>query len=129
MILNNMTQNIENIRVKELRGYMSLKEFALPLGVSADSISKIETGKISLSIEMAKKISKAYKVSIAWLFGETDERESLKLMRIEEPTIDNKLIKENADLLKMVVELQVKLLNKQSTELESLKNGESAVAK
>lgn len=124
-----MEQNIENIRVKELRGYMSLKEFALPLGVSADSISKIETGKISLSIEMAKKICKAYNVSMAWLFGETNDRQPTTMSRVEEPLAEYKLLKENSDLQKMVIELQNKLINKQTTELESLKNGESTVAK
>jgi transcriptional regulator with XRE-family HTH domain len=124
-----MTQNIENKRVKELRGYMSLKEFALPLNVTAVTISKIETGENGLSTDMAKKICKAYNVSMAWLFGESDERQPTTLSRVEKPLADYKLLKENADLQKMVIELQNKLINKQTTELESLKNGESAVAK
>lgn len=69
-----MNLNIENKRVRELRGYMPLRDFALPLNVTPVTISKIETGENNLSADMAKKISKAYKVSIAWLFGEIDER-------------------------------------------------------
>jgi hypothetical protein len=66
---------------------------------------------------------------MAWLFGETDERQPTTLSRVEEPMVEYKLLKENADLQKMIIELQNKLINKQTTELESLKNGESAVAK
>lgn len=124
-----MTQNIENQRVRELRGYMPLKDFAEPLGVSGDSISKIETGKIGLSTEMAKKICKAYNVSMAWLFGETDDRQQTTQSRVEEPIVEYNLLKENADLQRKIIELQSKLIDKQTTELESLKNGESAVAK
>ena len=93
MILNKMSQNVENLRVKELRGFMSLRDFAEPLGVSGDSISKIETGKIGLSTEMAKKICKVYNVSMAWLFGETEDRlpsTSNTITTIQEPTVDYK---------------------------------------
>lgn len=121
-----MSQNIENQRVKELRGHMSLKEFATPLGVTPVTISKIETGENGLSSEMAKKICKVYNVSMSWLFGETDERMPVAK---EEQLPDIKLMQENAELQKRLIELQDRLLNKQTAELESLKNGESFVAK
>ena len=123
MVLNNMFQNIENQRVKDLRGHLSLKDFALPLGVSADSISKIETGKVGLSIDMAKKICKAYNVSIAWLFGETDDRMPSTVSIVEVPSSEYVPKSELIDIQKKYIALLEKELNKseiRQTSLEKL---------
>ena len=108
-----MTQNIENLRVKELRGYMSLKEFAAPLGVTPANVSKIENGEIGLSSDLAKKICDVYDVSMDWLFGRTDERkpaQASKISIVEEPTVDYKT--KYIEVLEKLTALQAEKLNK-----------------
>lgn len=54
-------------RFKELRGNLTLKVFAEPLGVSPSAISNIENDRAEPSVELALKISQVYKVSLDWL--------------------------------------------------------------
>lgn len=107
-----MSQNIENIRVKELRGNMSLKNFVLPLGVTPVTISKIETGENGLSTDMAKKIAKAYNVSMAWLFGEIEERMPIKMSVVEEPVGEYVPMKKYIDVLEKLTAYQEEEINK-----------------
>ena len=67
-------------RLREVRGKLTLKEFADPLEVTPSTISTIENDRSGLSVELAVKIAKTYNVSLDWLLmGE--EKPSVK----EEP--------------------------------------------
>jgi transcriptional regulator with XRE-family HTH domain len=58
-------------RIKEVRGKLSRKDFGLLIGESKSSIQKYEEGQSernhTIPTDVLIKISKAYKVSLAWL--------------------------------------------------------------
>ena len=54
-----------------VRGGLTLRDAATAAEASASSISKLERGLAELSVPMAERLAKAYKVRAAWLaFGE-----------------------------------------------------------
>lgn len=61
--------NTENDRVKELRKTLglTLEEFGTRVGVTRMSISKIETGKNSLTTQMCTAICREFNVNEKWL--------------------------------------------------------------
>jgi transcriptional regulator with XRE-family HTH domain len=63
-------------RIKNLREWKNetQNDLANILGVSKQSISKIEQDKISLTLENIKKIADHYDVSIDWITGRIDEK-------------------------------------------------------
>ena len=50
--------------VKKARGAMTTDEFAATLNEKATVIQKIETGKLHLTLKLAKKIEKQYRVKL-----------------------------------------------------------------
>lgn len=71
-------------RLKELReknGKISQEEFAEKIGVSAETIKKIEQGKIKLSLDNAIRIKNQYNVSLDWIYGlEEDVNDEASIM-------------------------------------------------
>ncbi|WP_394992664.1 helix-turn-helix domain-containing protein [Emticicia sp.] len=116
-------------RIKELRAGFSQDEFGKKFGVTSVTISAIEKGKQNPGWDLAELICDEFGVSLDWLRGKTEIRTPATENIEQEPKVDYKLMNEVADLHRTVIGLQNKLLNKQTTELESLKNGGSAVAK
>jgi len=55
---------LDQMSLSQLRGNMPLSEAAFKLGISKSYLSLIENGKRRLSLELAEKMSKLYKVSI-----------------------------------------------------------------
>ncbi|MBO5462252.1 MAG: helix-turn-helix transcriptional regulator [Clostridia bacterium] len=63
-------------RLKELReknGNITQEEFAEKIGVSPDTIRKIEQGKVKLTLDNAISIKNAFGVSLDWLYGVADD--------------------------------------------------------
>lgn len=62
-------------RVKELRAMKkeTQEQFAENIGITSNTVSRIERGEMSLSSEVALKISDAYRVSLDWLFLCSDD--------------------------------------------------------
>jgi putative transcription factor len=50
--------------VKKARGAMTVEEFAASLNEKATVIQKVETGKLKLTIKLAKRIEKVYRVKL-----------------------------------------------------------------
>lgn len=71
-------ENILSLRIKELRSSAKLtqKEFADSLNISTVSISSYETGAKTPSLDMVINIAKKYNVSIDWLCGLSNEKQS-----------------------------------------------------
>lgn len=67
-------------RLRELREDRDLKQWQLAeyLGVSANTYSQYETGKIMLTAHNAKKLAEFYDVSLDYLLGRTNEPNSHK---------------------------------------------------
>ena len=61
-------------KVRQLRGLLSVKDFAEKLEVSSGTISNIETGTRKLSINMARRIAELYNVSVDWLYEGGEEK-------------------------------------------------------
>ena len=63
-------------RLKELReknGNITQEDFAEKIGVSTDTIRKIEQGKVKLTLDNAISIKSAFGVSLDWLYGVADD--------------------------------------------------------
>jgi DNA-binding XRE family transcriptional regulator len=62
-------------RIKELRilSGLSQEKLGLQIGLSKHSISKIESGKNTTSLDHAAKIADLFGVSIDYIVGRTDE--------------------------------------------------------
>lgn len=103
-----------NERVRQLRGILSVKDFAEKLEVSPGTISNIESGTKNLSINIARKIATLYNVSVDWLYE--GEKENLKAA--EENIISQKV---NTDYVSMM-EKYVKVLEENSRLKEELIN-------
>ena len=65
------------IHIKKLRKgrNMSQEQFAGEIGVATNTISRIETGTVPLSAEVALKIKEKFTVSMDYLFGFSDYEE------------------------------------------------------
>ncbi len=50
--------------VKKARGAMTIEDFAASLSEKATVIQKVETGKLKLTIKLAKRIEKVYRVKL-----------------------------------------------------------------
>jgi len=61
-------------RVKDLRimNKQTQMEFAEEIGVSTNTISRIEQHTMSLTSDVALKIAEKYKISLDWLFYRSD---------------------------------------------------------
>ncbi len=106
-----MSQKPESERIRDLRGYMSLKDFCKPLGVTIAAVSNVENGG-GLSSDLAKKICDVYDVSMDWLFGRTDERKPVptsKISIVEEPAVDYKT--KYIEVLEKLTALQAEKIN------------------
>ncbi len=67
-------------RIKQLRiaKNLKVKELAEMLGITQPALSKVETGKRGISIEVARKLSDIFNVSIDYILGNTDEPHPVK---------------------------------------------------
>ena len=65
-------------RLKEFRTENGLtqKEFAEKIGVTAAALSAYENNSKNPSISVAKRIAEAFEISIDWLCGITDKKNS-----------------------------------------------------
>lgn len=84
-----------NDRVKQIRQALGLSgdQFAKPLGVQRNAISRIETGKNGLSEQMLLAICREYNVNEQWL--RTGEGEMF--MSMDELSLDELAARENLD--------------------------------
>lgn len=98
-------------RFKELRGNLTLKVFAEPLGVSPSAISNIENDRAEPSVELALKISQVYKVSLDWLLKGEGRRDGLSGKTVEP---DENFVKISKDEL---IALQRQALKNKEEEL------------
>lgn len=112
-------------RVREIRGLLSVKDFAEKLEVSSALVSNIESGTKGLSIKMARKLSSLYNVSVDWLYeGEKTEvktevvTDGLK----ETPPEYVSIMAKYVQVLEENSRLKDQLLEKQQKELQSAKN-------
>lgn len=74
---NTPEKRIEVIRMKELKGDMTQKEFENRTGISQSSYSKIINNTRGLSADNLVKIADAFEVSTEWLLGRTDDKTPL----------------------------------------------------
>lgn len=76
---NEPEKRIEVIRMKELKGEMTQKEFENKTGISQSSYSKIINNTRGLSADNLVKIADAFDVSTDWLLGRTDNKSPLSI--------------------------------------------------
>ncbi len=111
-----------NQRVRELRGLLSVKDFAEKLEVSPQLVSSVETGSKNLSIKMAKKLAALYNVSVDWLYEGTKEQPKLLEERVEPNAEIVTIMAKYVQVLEENSRLKDQLLEKQKKELETAKN-------
>lgn len=63
------TRSAENVKAVRVHEGMSQEQFAGTIGVATNTISRIETGSVSLSADVALRINKKFHVSMDYLFG------------------------------------------------------------
>ncbi len=73
-------------RIKQLRiaKNLKVKELAEMLGITQPALSKVETGKRGISIEVARKLSDIFNVSIDYILGNTDDPTPPKKIEIKD---------------------------------------------
>ncbi len=73
-------------RIKQLRVQkgLSASELAKRIGLSRPALSLVETGKRGISIEIAKKLSEFFNVSVDYLLGNTDDPTPPKRIEIKD---------------------------------------------
>lgn len=114
-----------NQRVREIRGLLSVKDFAEKLEVSPQLISSIESGAKGLSIKMANKLALLYSVSVDWLYnGEKEEKkdETRKETVNESPPEYVSIMTKYVQVLEENSRLKDQLIEKQTKELKDAKN-------
>lgn len=57
---------------------LSMEEVATAVGITKSTLSKYEKGKNEPGMMIAKHLADFFKVSIDWLIGYTDDRDSVK---------------------------------------------------
>lgn len=100
-------------RVKELRGHLTLAEFAEPLGVSTSSIHAIEIGKSKPSYDVAFKICELYECSLDWLLRGIGTKNGASPSKIEETDVITIKKDKYISLLEELNETKTELLKKE----------------
>lgn len=105
-------------RVKQLRGKLTLKEFAEPLGVSGAAISNIESDRSEPSNDLSIKICEIYGCTMDWLIRGV-ETNTFKEPQENYVTISKD---ELLDLYKKLNQQQEQQISKLQEQVQSTKN-------
>jgi transcriptional regulator with XRE-family HTH domain len=88
ILSNKMKKNHRKIgeRIREIRKEKGLTqiEFSKILGITQDKLSKYETGKVGVPIEIILKISDEFKISLDWLLKGKGPKISKKTYKFDE---------------------------------------------
>lgn len=68
-VMNREERSAKNVKAVRTRSNMSQEQFAGAIGVATNTISRIETGSVLLSADVALRINKKFFVSMDYLFG------------------------------------------------------------
>ena len=86
---NKVESNITLERIKELKGNDSQEVFAQRIHTTQSNISKMLKGMAPPSAATLTELAKAYHVSVDWLLGLSDEKESEKKVQSHNLTAEN----------------------------------------
>ena len=112
----------EHVRAVRERERLTQEQFAEKLGVSKNTISRIERGETALSADMALKVHDAFFISIDYLFGLTPYEDGEPLCSasceelinaqndIDRLTLENQTLRRKMDTIKAVLEEKEKPL-------------------
>lgn len=68
-VMSREERSAKNVKAVRTRKNMSQEQFAEAIGVATNTISRIETGAVLLSADVALRINKEFFVNMDYLFG------------------------------------------------------------
>ena len=80
-----MEKEKEILRLKEIIGILSIKQFALDIGEKPQTISNILAGYNGISTAVAKKIKAKYGYSLDYIYGDTNIKTPATESVVQEP--------------------------------------------
>ena len=86
---NKLETNITLERIKELKGSDSQEAFAQKIHTTQSNISKLLKGAVPPSAATLMELAKAYGVSVDWLLGLSDEKETREKAQSHNLTTEN----------------------------------------